>query len=163
MDSAIVIGRGAVSNGGTKYEVAIGVGAATNGTNAVAVGSYGTGANASATAVGSGASANEDGSTVIGAELQANKQDGSTPEKVLVGYYDAQNSKSVPVLAYNETDGARIRSGNSLKKIATADQLPSSADITKLQSLPNFVTLTQSEYDALETKDANTVYLIKEA
>lgn len=163
MDAAIVIGRGAVSNGGTKYEVAIGVGAATNGTNAVAVGSYGTGANASATAVGSGASANEDGSTVIGAELQANKQDGSTPEKVLVGYYDTANSTSVPVLAYNETDGARIKSGNSLKKIATADQLPSSEALEKLNSLPNFVTLTKAEYDALETKDENTVYLIKEA
>ena len=162
-DKAIVIGRGAVSNGGTKYEVAIGVGATTNGTNAVAVGAYGASANANATAVGSGASANEDGSTVIGAELQANKQDGSTIEKVLVGYYDTANSTSVPVLAYNETDGARIKSGNSLKKIATDDQLPSSADITKLQSLPNFVTLTQSEYDALETKDQNTYYFIKEA
>ena len=163
MDSAIVIGRGAYANAGTKYEVAIGIGATTNGTNAVAIGSYGASANANATAVGSEASANEDGSTVIGAKLEANKQDGSTPEKVLVGYYDTANSTSVPVLAYNESDGARIKSGNSLKKIATADQLPSSADITKLQSLPNFVTLTQSEYDALETKDANTVYLIKEA
>ena len=162
-DKAIVIGRGAVSNGGTKYEVAIGVGATTNGTNAVAVGAYGASANANATAVGSSTDANEDGSTVIGSSLKANKQDGSTPEKVLVGYYDTANSTSIPVLAYNETDGARIKSGSSLKKIATDDQLPSSADITKLQSLPNFVTLTQSEYDALETKDANTVYLIKEA
>lgn len=162
-DKAIVIGRGAVSNRGTKYEVAIGIGAATNGTNAVAIGSYGASANANATAVGSSTDANEDGSTVIGASLKANKQDGSTPEKVLVGYYDTANYTSVPVLAYNETDGARVKSGNSMKKIATADQLPSSADITKLQSLPNFVTLTQSEYDALETKDANTVYLIKEA
>lgn len=163
MDSAIVIGKYAQANGGTKYEVAIGVGASTSGTNSVAVGAYGASAAGNATAVGSGASANEDGSTVIGAELQANKQDGSTPEKVLVGYYDSANSKSIPVLAYNETDGARIKSGSSLKKIATDDQLPSSADITKLQSLPNFVTLTQSEYDALETKDQNTVYLIKEA
>lgn len=162
-DKAIVIGRGAVSNGGTKYEVAIGIGATTNGTNAVAIGSDGTSANANATAVGSQADANEDGSTVIGSSLKANKQDGSTPEKVLVGYYDTANSTSVPVLAYNESDGARIKSGNSLKKIATDDQLPSSADITKLQSLPNFVTLTQSEYDALGTKDQNTVYLIKEA
>lgn len=162
-DKAILIGRGAVSNGGTKYEVAIGIGATTNGTNAVAIGSYGATANANATAVGSNTDANEDGSTVIGSNLKANKQDGSTPEKVLVGYYDTANSTSVPVLAYNETDGARIKSGSSLKKIATDDQLPSSADITKLQSLPNFVTLTQSEYDALETKDANTVYLIKEA
>ena len=163
MDSAIVLGKYAYANGGTKYEVAIGVGAATNGTNAVAIGAYGASANANATAVGSSTDANEDGSTVIGAKLKANKQDGSTPEKVLVGYYDTANSTSVPVLAYNETDGARIKSGNSLKKIATDDQLPSSADIAKLQSLPNFVTLTQSEYDALETKDANTVYLIKEA
>ena len=162
-DKAIVIGRGAVSNGGTKYEVAIGIGATTNGTNAVAIGSYGATANANATAVGSQTDANEDGSTVIGSHLKANKQDGSTPEKVLVGYYDTANSTSVPVLAYNASDGARIKSGNSLKKIATDDQLPSSADIAKLQSLPNFVTLTQSEYDALETKDANTVYLIKEA
>lgn len=162
-DKALVIGRGAISNGGTKYEVAIGMGATTNGTNAVAIGSYGATANANATAVGSEAGADEDGSTVIGSHLKANKQDGSTPEKVLVGYYDTANSTSVPVLAYNESDGARIKSGSSLKKIATTDQLPSSADITKLQSLPNFVTLTQSEYDALETKDANTVYLIKEA
>ena len=162
-DKAIVIGRGAVANAGTKYEVAIGIGAATNGINAVAIGSYGASANANATAVGSSTDANEDGSTVIGAKLKANKQDGSTPEKVLVGYYDTANSTSVPVLAYNESDGARIKSGNSLKKIATADQLPSSADITKLQSLPNFVTLTQSEYDALTTKDENTYYFIKEA
>lgn len=163
MDAAIVIGKNAYANAGTKYEIAIGVGAATNGTNAVAIGAYGATANANATAVGSSTDANEDGSTVIGSSLKANKQDGSTPEKVLVGYYDTANSTSVPVLAYNETDGARIKSGSSLKKIATDDQLPSSADITKLQSLPNFVTLTQSEYDALATKDANTVYLIKEA
>ena len=151
MDSAIVIGRGAYANAGTKYEIAIGVGAATNGTNAVAIGAYGATANANATAVGSSTDANEDGSTVIGSQLKANKYDGSTPEKVLVGYYDRANSTSVPVLAYNETDGARIKSGNSLKSIATTDQLP------------KLVTLTQSEYDALETKDANTVYLIKEA
>lgn len=163
MDSAIVIGRGAGANGATKYEVAIGVGANTNGTNAVAIGAYGTTANANATAVGSSTDANEDGSTVIGAQLRANKYDGSTPEKVLVGYYDTANSTSVPVLAYNETDGARVKSGSSMKKIATTDQLPSSADITKLQSLPNFVTLTQAEYDALTTKDQNTYYFIKEA
>lgn len=151
MDSAIVIGRGAYANAGTKYEIAIGVGAATNGTNAVAIGAYGTTADANATAVGSQADANEDGSTVIGSNLKANKQDGSTPEKVLVGYYDRANSTSVPVLAYNQSDGARIKSGSSLKKIATADQLP------------KLVTLTQSEYDALETKDQNTYYFIKEA
>lgn len=150
-DKAIVIGRGAVSNGGTKYEVAIGVGATTNGTNSVAVGAYGATANANATAVGSQADANEDGSTVIGSNLKANKQDGSTPEKVLVGYYDTANSTSVPVLAYNESDGARIKSGNSLKKIATDDQLP------------KLVTLTKAEYDALGTKDENTYYFIKEA
>lgn len=163
MDSAIVIGRDAYANAGTKYEVAIGVGAATNGTNAVAIGAYGASANRGGTAVGSSADANEDGSTVIGASLKANKQDGSTPEKVVIGYNDTSNNTGIPVLAYNASDGARIKSGNSLKKIATDDQLPSSADIIKLQSLPNFVTLTQSEYDALETKDANTVYLIKEA
>ena len=163
MDAAIVIGKNAYANAGTKYEIAIGVGAATNGTNAVAIGAYGATANANATAVGSSTDANEDGSTVIGSSLKANKQDGSTPEKVLVGYYDTANSTSVPVLAYNETDGARIKSGSSLKKIATDDQLPSSEALEKLNSLPNFVTLTQSEYDALETKDANTVYLIKEA
>ena len=151
MDSAIVIGRGAYANAGTKYEIAIGVGAATNGTNAVAIGAYGASANANATAVGSSTDANEDGSTVIGAKLKANKQDGSTPEKVLVGYYDTANSTSVPVLAYNKTDGARIKSGNSLKSIATTDQLP------------KLVTLTQSEYDALTTKDENTYYFIKEA
>ena len=151
MDSAIVIGRGAYANAGTKYEVAIGLGATTNGTNAVAIGSYGATANANATAVGSQASADEDGSTVIGSHLKADKQDGSTPEKVLVGYYDTANSTSVPVLAYNESDGARIKSGNSLKKIATDDQLP------------KLVTLTQSEYDALTTKDENTYYFIKEA
>ena len=72
-DKAILIGRGAVSNGGTKYEVAIGIGATTNGTNAVAIGSYGATANANATAVGSEADANEDGSTVIGSHLKANK------------------------------------------------------------------------------------------
>ena len=151
MDSAIVIGRGAYANAGTKYEIAIGVGAATNGTNAVAIGAYGASANRRATAVGSEVDANEDGSTVIGSNLKANKQDGSTPEKVLVGYYDTANSTSVPVLAYNKTDGARIKSGNSLKKIATDDQLP------------KLVTLTQSEYDALTTKDENTYYFIKEA
>ena len=163
MDSAVVIGRDAGSFGGTKYEVAIGAGAATNGTNAVAIGAYGATANANATAVGSGASANEEGTTVIGANLKANKQDGSTIEKVLVGYYDAANSTSVPVLAYNETDGARIKSGSSLKKIATDDQLPSSEALQKLNSLPNFVTLTKAEYDALGTKDQNTYYFIKEA
>ena len=73
MDSAIVIGRGAYANAGTKYEIAIGVGATTNGTNAVAIGAYGASANANATAVGSQADANEDGSTVIGSNLKANK------------------------------------------------------------------------------------------
>ena len=42
-------------------------------------------------------------------------------------------------------------------------EVPSSAELEKLNSLPNFVTLTKAEYDALETKDNNTVYLIKEA
>ena len=122
-DKSIIIGSDAHSYGGTKYEVAIGAGAVTQGTNAVAIGSYGATANANAIAIGAYASANEDGSTVIGADLKANKQDGSTIEKVLVGYYDAANSTSVPVLAYNETDGARIRSGNSLKSIATKEEL----------------------------------------
>lgn len=164
-NGAIAIGRSAnAGSNNTKYGVAIGAGASTGGNSSIAIGGYGTSASAPyATAIGGNASANENGSTVIGANLIANKQDGSTPEKVLVGYYNKSNNTGVPVLAYNETDGARIKSGSSLKKIATADQLPSSADITKLQSLPNFVTLTQSEYDALETKDANTVYLIKEA
>ena len=42
-------------------------------------------------------------------------------------------------------------------------EVPSSEELQKLNSLPNFVTLTKAEYDALETKDNNTVYLIKEA
>lgn len=161
MDSAIAIGRSTTTSG-TKYEVAIGVGAATSGKNAVAIGAYGASANTGATAIGADASANENGSTVIGANLKANDST-NTPEKVVIGYNDTTNNTGIPVIAYNETDGARIKSGSSMKKIATADQLPSSADITKLQSLPNFVTLTQTEYEALETKDANTVYLIKEA
>ena len=42
-------------------------------------------------------------------------------------------------------------------------EVPSSEELEKLNSLPNFVTLTQSEYDALTTKDENTYYFIKEA
>ena len=36
-------------------------------------------------------------------------------------------------------------------------------DYATKSELPKLVTLTQSEYDALETKDENTYYFIKEA
>ena len=42
-------------------------------------------------------------------------------------------------------------------------EVPSSEELQKLNSLPNFVTLTKAEYYALGTKDENTYYFIKEA
>ena len=79
------------------------------------------------------------------------------------GTVDSELSETSENAVQNKVITAALNGKQAAGDYATTDQLPSSADITKLQSLPNFVTLTQTEYEALETKDANTVYLIKEA
>ena len=44
---------------------------------------------------------------------------------------------------------------------ANSPGLMSAADKDKLDSILNIVSITQKEYDNLETKDPNTLYLIK--
>ena len=57
---------------------------------------------------------------------------------------------------YNNTD---IES--NLLIDANSPGLMSAADKDKLDSILNIVNITQKEYDNLETKDPNTLYLIK--
>lgn len=52
-----------------------------------------------------------------------------------------------------------IQQNGTTKGTFTANQ---SGNTTVNFTIPNFVTLTQSEYDALSTKDSNTYYFIKE-
>lgn len=50
-----------------------------------------------------------------------------------------------------------------LSGYATKSEIPDVSDMeTKLDSIPSMSVLTQSEYDALPSKDANTLYFIKE-
>lgn len=57
---------------------------------------------------------------------------------------------------YNNTD---IES--NLLADTNSPGLISAADKDKLDSILNIVNITQKEYDNLETKDPNTLYLIK--
>ena len=62
--------------------------------------------------------------------------------------------------------GTNIKTINGNSVLGEGDiniEVPSSEELQKLNSLPNFVTLTKAEYDALGTKDQNTYYFIKEA
>lgn len=170
MDSSIAIGRGAVADGATKYEVAIGVGATTNGTDAVAIGAYGASAATYGTAIGGGASANKNGATVIGARLSANTYEEGKNNLVVIGYGDVDKATGVEVFTHSADGITSIREGGVLKQVAVKDDVPTTKEktswnntATKVATMPNFVTLTQSEYEALKTKDANTIYLIKEA
>lgn len=54
--------------------------------------------------------------------------------------------------------------GSALLKGATTSKagIMTAADKTKLDGIPSMSVLTQSEYDALPSKDANTLYFIKE-
>ena len=58
----------------------------------------------------------------------------------------------------NDYDDSGIISGATTSKAGVM----SSADKTKLDGIPSIQVLTQTEYDALPSKDANTLYFIKE-
>lgn len=169
-NKAIVLGQNASASGGTNYEVAIGVGTITNGTDSVAIGAYGATAKAYGTTIGGGSSGDIDGATVIGARLRANTYEEGKNNLVVIGYGDTANSTGVEVFTHSAEGVTSIRENGVLKQVAVKADVPTAEEktswndtATKVAAMPNFVTLTQAEYDALETKDTNTYYFIKEA
>lgn len=60
-----------------------------------------------------------------------------------------------------------LTNGNGTKYLADNGQykqisIPDVSDVVRSDDATNIMALTQSEYDGLPTKDANTLYLIKE-
>ena len=63
------------------------------------------------------------------------------------------------VFAGSATDEAALTAADKFN----TDIIGKAKSIATTDQLPKLVTLTQSEYDALTTKDENTYYFIKEA
>lgn len=172
-DKSVAIGNGAYASLKDNTSVAVGYYASADGPGSVAVGSSSGAANYS-TAIGKGAKANGQGTTIIGANLKAYEYGEHFQELynnlVAIGYYDVDEDTGVEVFTHSAKGITSIREGGVLKQVAVKDDVPTTEEktswnntATKVATMPNFVTLTQTEYEALETKDANTVYLIKEA
>lgn len=69
----------------------------------------------------------------------------------------------MPVKSGNNLGSTTRRWGTTYTtNLNVGGQILNHTHITKLNDLPTTVVLTQSDYDALETKDANTLYLIEE-
>lgn len=172
-DKSIVIGNAAYASREYIDSVAVGGYASAYGPGSVAVG-HSSGSEKYSIAIGNGAKANRDGTTIIGATLKANELGDHFEELynnlVAIGYYDTTKDTGVEVFTHSDDGITSIREGGVLKQVAVKDDVPTTEEktswnntATKVATMPNFVTLTQTEYEALETKDANTVYLIKEA
>lgn len=139
-NGAVAIGRSADagSQDNSKYGIAIGAGATTTGNSAIAIGGYGTMAQATyATVIGGQSNSNVEHSIVIGDNIS------NTTDKVVIG------SGENKYISVGQDDKVNIRKSNG-SSIAIED------------SIPTFWTGTQSEYDAIQTKDENTYYFIKE-
>ena len=137
---AVAIGRSADagSQDNSKYGIAIGAGATTTGNSAIAIGGYGTMAQATyATVIGGQSNSNVEHSVVIGDNIS------NTTDKVVIG---SGENKYIYV---GQDDKVNIRKSDG-SPIAIED------------SIPTFWTGTQTEYDAIQTKDENTYYFIKE-
>ena len=143
---SIGIGASAINN---FQEVAIGSNASCSGRGGVAIGSSAVatagrgvalGENARATydgsvALGSNSSVSHIGEVNIGTSSSTQGYNGTSTYRLLSGVYDPQNAHDAATKGYVDTHLGGL----------------------------SFVALTQNEYDALQTKDANTLYIIKAA
>lgn len=137
---AVAIGRtaDAGSQNNSKYGIAIGAGATTTGNSAIAIGGYGTMAQATyATVIGGQSNSNVEHSIVIGDNIS------NTTDKVVIG------SGEKKYISVGQDDKVNIRKSDG-STIAIED------------SIPTFWTGTQTEYDSIQDKDENTYYFIKE-
>lgn len=149
---AVAIGRSADagSQDNSRYGIAIGAGATTTGNSAIAIGGYGTMAQATyATVIGGQSNSNVEHSIVIGDNIS------NTTDKVVIG------SGENKYISVGQDDKVNIRKSDG-SSIAIEDSIMTEEQKSKLNSTPTFWTGTQSEYDAIQTKDENTYYFIKE-
>lgn len=149
---AVAIGRNADagSQDNSKYGIAIGAGATTTGNSAIAIGGYGTMAQATyATVIGGQSNSNVEHSVVIGDNIS------NTTDKVVIG------SGENKYLYVGQDDKVNIRKSDG-SPIAIEDSVMTEAQKSKLNSTPTFWTGTQTEYDSIQDKDENTYYFIKE-
>lgn len=149
---AVAIGRSADagSQDNSKYGIAIGAGATTTGNSAIAIGGYGTMAQATyATVIGGQSNSNVEHSIVIGDNIS------NTTDKVVIG---SGENKYIYV---GQDDKVNIRKSDG-SPIAIEDSIMTEEQKSKLNSTPTFWTGTQTEYDAIQDKDENTYYFIKE-
>ena len=149
---AVAIGRNADagSQDNSKYGIAIGAGATTTGNSAIAIGGYGTMAQATyATVIGGQSNSNVEHSVVIGDNIS------NTTDKVVIG---SGENKYIYV---GQDDKVNIRKSDG-SPIAIEDSIMTEAQKSKLNSTPTFWTGTQTEYDSIQDKDENTYYFIKE-
>lgn len=96
----------------------------------------------------------------------ANKEDIPDVSGKLTGTKFATNASFNTYLPYTESGSGNTTPtyvatfvSNSAKNGLTFSSV---SNLKTQMGIPNFVTLTQAEYDALSTKDANTYYFIKE-
>ena len=149
---AVAIGRtaDAGSQDNSKYGIAIGAGATTTGNSAIAIGGYGTMAQATyATVIGGQSNSNVEHSVVIGDNIS------NTTDKVVIG------SGENKYISVGQDDKVNIRKSDG-STIAIEDSIMTEAQKSKLNSTPTFWTGTQTEYDSIQDKDENTYYFIKE-
>lgn len=149
---AVAIGRSANagSQDNSKYGIAIGAGATTTGNSAIAIGGYGTMAQATyATVIGGQSNSNVEHSIVIGDNIS------NTTDKVVIG------SGENKYISVGQDDKVNIRKSDG-SSIAIEDSIMTEAQKSKLNSTPTFWTGTQTEYDSIQDKDENTYYFIKE-
>lgn len=151
-NGAVAIGRSADagSQDNSKYGIAIGAGATTTGNSAIAIGGYGTMAQATyATVIGGQSNSNVEHSVVIGDNIS------NTTDKVVIG------SGENKYISVGQDDKVNIRKSDG-SSIAIEDSIMTEAQKSKLNSTPTFWTGTQTEYDSIQDKDENTYYFIKE-
>lgn len=151
-NGAVAIGRSADagSQDNSKYGIAIGAGAITTGNSAIAIGGYGTMAQATfATVIGGQSNSNVEHSVVIGDNIS------NTTDKVVIG------SGEKKYISVGQDDKVNIRKSDG-SSIAIEDSIMTEAQKSKLNSTPTFWTGTQTEYDSIQDKDENTYYFIKE-
>lgn len=96
----------------------------------------------------------------------ANKEDIPDVSGKLTGTKFANNASFNTYIPYTESSGGNTTPtyvatfvGNNAVNGLTFSSV---SNLKTQMGIPNFVTLTQAEYDALSTKDSNTYYFIKE-
>lgn len=151
-NGAVAIGRSADagSQDNSKYGIAIGAGATTTGNSAIAIGGYGTMAQATyATVIGGQSNSNVEHSIIIGDNIS------NTTDKVVIG------SGEKKYISVGQDDKVNIRKSDG-SSVAIEDSIMTEEQKSKLNSTPTFWTGTQTEYDSIQDKNENTYYFIKE-